>query len=206
MRDFARATIALLILVMTPSADARPLTGIWRIDFTNFSFPWDEEMGDSVPSAWHWIIPPPRTRIQVVDGVHHFYSHGQDQYEREHTPRITLHSVTYGDLNVNGTQQAAVHLNYSSGGTANWDFLYIYALRHGRSKLLGLLASGSRADGGLVNVSIAGGYLILDFADAERRVGDCCSEGYIRVHYRWRSGAFVEEGPREKGDLPLRER
>ena len=200
MRDFARATIASLILVMIPSSDARALTGIWRIDFTNFSFPWGEKMGDSVPSDWHWIVPPPQTRIRVVDGIHHFYNHGQDQYER--APRISLHSVTYGDLNGDGEQEAAVQLNYSSGGTANWDFLYIYAFRHGRAKLIGLLESGSRADGGLVHVSIAEGHLILDFADAERRVGDCCSEGYIRVHYHWRNGAFVEEGPREKGDLP----
>lgn len=79
----------------------------------------------------------------------------------------------------------------------------MYKLDHGVPRLLGRLESGSRADGGLVKTAIRNRLLVLDFADAERRVGDCCSEGFIRVRYRWRQGHFVETGPRERGDLKL---
>jgi hypothetical protein len=49
------------------------------------------------------------------------------------------------------------------------------------------------------------GLLVADFADSEKRIGDCCSEGYIRVRYRWQGGAFVEEGNREYGKIDLHE-
>jgi hypothetical protein len=113
-------------------------------------------------------------------------------------------SVTYGDLNADGTEEAAVHLNYTEGGTANWDYLYVYKLVRTRPKLMSILKGGSRSHGGLNRVAIQNGLLTLDFADPDRRVGDCCSEGYIRVRYRWRDGKFVEEGPREHGDVDLR--
>jgi hypothetical protein len=116
-----------------------------------------------------------------------------------------MDGVTYGDLDGNGTEEAAVHLNYGSGGTQNWDYLYVYKSVDGRPSLIGILISGERGYGGLVRSSIENGLLVLDFADADRRVGDCCSEGYIRVHYRWRNGTFVEIGARERGDLNLHE-
>jgi hypothetical protein len=59
--------------------------------------------------------------------------------------------------------------------------------------LLARLESGSRADGGLLKVAIEQRTLILDFADTEKRAGDCCSEGYIRVKYRLKDGRFVED-------------
>jgi hypothetical protein len=86
------------------------------------------------------------------------------------------------------------------------DYLYIYRESSTGPKLLGILKAGSRADGGLFRTAIRQGLLVLDFADAERRVGDCCSEGYIRVCYRWRNGSFNEEGPRERGDIKMNAR
>lgn len=126
-----------------------------------------------------------------------------DRLERERAPLVSVDSVTYGDLDGDGVDEAAVHLNYSTGGTMNWDFLYIYKLKSGQPKALAILESGSRAYGGLARSVVENGQLVLDFADAERLVGDCCSEGYIRIHYRWRNGAFIEEGQRERGDLNL---
>jgi hypothetical protein len=205
MRIFARAMILGLSLAAALTAAVPKTAEIRRVDFKNFLFPWDEEMSEtsSVPSVSRWISPLPQSQIRAVRGIHHFYSSSQDQYEREHAPLISVDSVTYGDLDGDGIDEAAVHLNYSTGGTANWDFLYIYRLSQGGPRLLGILESGSRGSGGLVRVSFTAGLLALDFADAERRVGECCSEGYIRVRYRWQDRNFVEEGPRERGDLPL---
>jgi hypothetical protein len=117
---------------------------------------------------------------------------------------IRVTSITYGDFDGAGVDEAAVHLNYSTGGTSNWDFLYLYRLRGNAPKLVAILQSGSRGYGGLVRVSIANGLLVLDFADAERREGDCCSNGYVRVRFRRQHGEFNEEDRRERGDLDSR--
>jgi len=114
-----------------------------------------------------------------------------------------LQPVTYGELEGDQNEEAAVDLNYSGGGTANWDYLYVYKLEKGVPRLLGWLESGSRAYGGLVKVTIQNNELLLDFSDSEKRKGECCSEGFIRVRYTWRVGQFVETGAREKGDLKI---
>jgi hypothetical protein len=181
---------------------------IRQIDFKNFTYPWTGE--DAPRDYWHWIRLSQRklTTFQLINGR---YTFNEDANETDPgpMPAIRFGSATYGDLLGDGSEQAAVDLNYSGGGTANWDYLYIFTLSTSNGalakvpKLVALLESGSRAYGGLVRVSIENHQLILDFADTDRRVGDCCSEGYIRVHYVWRNGRFVEAGPRERGDLKL---
>jgi hypothetical protein len=180
-----------------------------RIDFKNFSIPWDDETATSPPdseSPWHWLKRIPEPRISLVNGLHHFYKPSQSQFERDHAPLLRMVSVTYGDLDASGAGQTAVHFNYTEGGTANWDYLYVYKVDSSHAELMAILKGGSRAYGGLNRIAIQNGLLVLDFADPDRRVGDCCSEGYIRVRYRWRDGKFVEEGPREHGDVDLRNR
>ena len=45
---------------------------------------------------------------------------------------------------------------------------------------------------------IQSGQLTLDFGDGERRIGDCCSLGVIRVRYRLQNGIFISAGRTEK--------
>jgi hypothetical protein len=98
---------------------------------------------------------------------------------------------------------AAIELNYSSGGTANWVYLYVYEFKRGSPNLLGRLQSGSRAYGGLLHVAIRGGALLLCFADASKQTGNCCSTGYIRVTNRLKGGRFVECAHRTRGDFAI---
>lgn len=80
-----------------------------------------------------------------------------------------------------GRDEAAVDLLYSTGGTANWHYLYVYSQAGSAPKLLGVLRS----------VAIERSLLILDFADTRKRIADCCSEGEVRVRYRWTGSRFV---------------
>jgi hypothetical protein len=137
------------------------------------------------PLTWHWLTSPPDLRFKSVNGIHHFYIPGQDNYEREHAPLVSVDSVNYGDLDGDGVEEAVVALNYSTGGTANWDYLYVYKLESGQPQLLARMRTSSRGYGGLVRAFVRNQLLIVDFADPERGVGDCCSEGYVRVHCRW---------------------
>jgi hypothetical protein len=167
--------IAVLVLSFETFLGASPnATNIRRVDFKNFSYAWSEEMGDSssVPSLYRCITPP-SVNIRVANGIHHYYPRNRDALEGIY-PLIRVNSVTYGDLQGDGAEEAAVHLNYSTGGTSNWDFLYLYRLRDNVPKLFAILQSGSRGSGGLVRVSMTNGILALDFADEERRLGDCC--------------------------------
>jgi len=199
----------LVLLAATALSNGAPKDmDIRSIDFKNFSFAWDSKM-ENPPSydasPWHWLLSLPQSRIHVVNGVHHFYEPNESQLEHERAPRVTVDQVVFGDLGGNGMEEAAVHLNYSSGGTQNWDYLYVYKSADDHLRLMGILKSGERGYGGLYRTAIQNGLLVLDFADPDRRAGDCCSDGYIRVRYRWKNGSFIEEGPRERGNINFKE-
>jgi len=197
----AVVTLALAtILAATPQK-----TGIRKVDFKNFVYVWDRPI-EGVPSRWRWIRTRASARFRLVQGKHRFFDARASRSERESSSGVWFSSVAYGDLDGDGTDEAAVAMNYSTGGTANWEYLYVYKLVAGKPKLLARLESGSRADGGLGEVSIQNGLLILEFSDTARRVADCCSEGFVRVRYQWREKRFVEIAPRERGNVKLQVR
>jgi hypothetical protein len=199
VNGISRIVTSFLALCSVAFAAAGPRT-IRDVDFKNFLYGWDiaEQPG---PSLWHWIEGAPKSSIRLKNGNASVTRKGIELDPGEVWPFISMDGVTDGDLDGDGEEEAAVHLNYSTGGTANWDYLYVYKLDHGRPRLMERLESGSRAYGGLVHVAIEQGLLILDFADPDRSVGDCCSKGYIRVRYRWQVGHVIETGERERGDL-----
>jgi len=190
-------TIAMLAVAIVVSAKY----SIRQIDFNNFAYPWGNPGGPL--EGWHWISSSPSTKVRLAGGTHRFLREVESGEDPNHSPLLRFGSVNYGDLERDNAEEAAVVLNYSGGGTANWEYLYIFRLDNDAPRLRAWLESGSRAYGGLVNVKIEDRFLVLDFADAERRIGDCCSEGFIRVRYAWKDGHFIESGQRERGDLKL---
>ena len=188
-------------LVMILAAPLLGGTGVHNVDFRNFQYQRNTPtLG--VPTGWRWLGLTPSSTVRVVDGRHDFSSSDAlaGRYARGY---LIVHKVTYGDLDGDGLDEAAVDLLFSTGGTANWRYLYVFTMKNGAPTLLGILRSGSRADGGLVNVAIEKKTLVLDFADSGRRVADCCSEGYVRVRYHRDAGRFIETGIRQSGDLSL---
>jgi hypothetical protein len=188
------------VLAVVPASFSA--TTIHQVDFTNFKYLWNApNLG--VPDTWTWLPGKPTSTARLIGGKHDF-SLAETPAGTYQGVHLTFVSVTYGDLNDDGEDDAAVELSFSTGGTVGWRYLFVFTLRNGKPTLLGRLQSGARADGGLVRVAIAQGFLVLDFEDTNRRVGDCCSEGYVRVRYRWQGGVFVASGPPEFGDLNLR--
>ncbi len=177
---------------------------IRQIDFKNFTYAWSEpEPPEDEDVPWHWFNSPTDSHFRAVHGLHHFYSAKQEPYEREHAPLISVDSVVYGDLDGDGNEEAVVAMNYSTGGTFNWDYLYVFTLDSGRAKLIERMETGSGGSGGLVRMSVQHQFLVIDFADPEQIAGDCCSKGFIRVHYRLQEGEFIEDGERGRGKLDL---
>ena len=83
----------------------------------------------------------------------------------------------------------------------NWHHLYVFKDTNDGVTSIALLQCGSRADGGLQGINIRNGILVLEFADADRREGDCCSRGVIRVRYRLQNGRFIEAAERQKDSV-----
>lgn len=188
---------AVLCAILIASSATAQISGVRQIDFRNFTYPWDEPpLG--VPGSWQWLRQTPKDVLQLADGRHNFVEVGAPDRGQ---PYVALRSVTYGDLDGDGYDEAAVDLVYGTGGTANWHYLYVYSAVNGTKRFIDRLESGSRADGGLVSVAISRGLLVLDFADSERRQGDCCSSGVIRVSYLLQDGSFVETKPYQKDSL-----
>ncbi len=188
------ASVCCVAVLLLTGRDGFASAKIRDIDFKNFVYPWDDPETDNDNHArWFWMSLPDQTTVRLQDGMHRFLK------KPGVSPAVDFQFAVYGDLDGDGVEDAAVALNYSPGGTSNWDYLYVYKGSSPKPKLLGRLRAGSRAYGGLVRASIENGLLILDFNDEDTRTGDCCSDRYIRVRYRWQRAHFVEEGPREKG-------
>lgn len=102
-------------------------------------------------------------------------------------PLLTFDSVKHGVLAGIRSTVAAVVLTYHSGGTADWQYVYLFALDSSRPRLLAWLRTGSRAAQGLREVSIIGGDVVLVVNDFEKQQGDCCSAGTITTRYRWKA-------------------
>lgn len=180
------------------------LTTIRQVDFRNFTYDWsDPEISESHDTPWHWLAYDPDSRFRMVRGLHHFYLPGSVGLERTHSPRISVSAMTYGDLDGDGVEEAVISLNYSTGGTMNWDYLYVYKLVSGRAKLMARMRTGSRGYGGLIRANVWDEVLVVDFADPDKATADCCSEGFVRLRYRWQGDHFVEEEDRDYGKLDL---
>jgi len=164
----------------------------------NFSYPLLET--DGVPEEVRWIPPSAEGLISLING-RYVEPCSDDTY---HCPSIILDSVNYGAVNGIKSTVAVVVLTYLSGGTANWQYVYVFALdESSKPRLLAWLITGSRAFQGLREVSIADGDLILVVSDPDYRQGDCCSAGSIITRYRWVKGSFLAIGqPVHKTDPP----
>jgi hypothetical protein len=167
------------------------LTGLVRgasirdVDFKNFSYPFIQRKFVSVPNELRWLPLAKATYVTLHDGR---YSFPCDDPTCE---LITFDSAIFGELE--GLGEAAIAtVVFHTGGTANWEYLYVVAVRSGRPRVLAWLEAGSRADLGLRSASVNQGDLVLVVNDPDKREGDCCSTGSITHRYRWQHGFFVQ--------------
>ena len=182
----SRPCVALLC-VLLPLANA-PKGSAASTDFKNFSYPWNRHLEFGVPMSWGWKnVKYLSGSIKVKDGEH-FFKNGNGPLQRT---VLSVENVIWGDLDNDGKPEAVVTLNYSTGGTANWDFLYVFRIEDGKPKLIAFLQGGSRGSGGIRRARIAAERLFVTFADPARMSGDCCSEGFVRETYQWKDSHFV---------------
>jgi hypothetical protein len=164
------------------------------VDFRNFTFPFPDGEFHPVPSKMTWMSLNINNAVTLVNGRYDF--------DKEHPsmgPAAILDRVLYGYLTSAKQPDAVVVLSYHTGGTAYWDYVYAFSFASDEPKLLGWFRAGSRADFGLYRVEVGNRSLIVDLFDPARRIADCCSNGFVRTHYDFRNGYFIQRGPQEVG-------
>src|SRR4051794_22336531 len=105
--------ISLLCLLLLPLGGPSTDSST-KIDFKNFTYPWNHHLEDDVPMSWRWrAVSYLNSSISVKDGEH-LSAEDDGTYVT-----LAVDNVIWGDLDGDGKPEAAVKLTYHSGGTAH---------------------------------------------------------------------------------------
>jgi len=162
---------------------AKSVGDIRRIDFRNFVY---DAGGESV-------------RVRRGHGSY------RERGDVDFVYSVERVNVSYGDLNGDGREEAAVTLYYSGGGTGFFSKGFVFTLRRGRLALLTPFGGGDRADGGIREAVFEGGLLRVRRNEPERMngvaVGLCCPVSVITTRYRWDGRGLTQVGEPEKVEV-----
>jgi hypothetical protein len=192
-------TLVVLAMWATPPSGPAATDNLRHVDFKNFDFPWSEPPGWS--DHMEWLNVSEQNRVRLVNGRWELDGKEFEEGVKSQAPfaGLTLESVQFGDVTSDGREEAIVVLRFDTGGTQYSYYVFIYSSRAGRPSLLGYFHAGDRAYFGLYQVYPQGGGLVVELFDPQKRIGDCCSSGFVRTRYRWHKGKFEMFGPSEFG-------
>lgn len=110
----------------------------------------------------------------------------------------------YGDIDGDGAEEAIVITSFNGGGTGTFTSGEVYALREGQGVVkLGEIPGGDRGDGGLDDIRIEGGKILVDRNLSTEDDGACCPSKLTKEVWTWNGSAFVEdEAARQTVDNP----
>jgi len=114
-------------------------------------------------------------------------------------PYITLNAVHYGEIVREKQLDAIVVLHYETGGTASWDYLYMFDLSSTNPHLVSWLRTGDGAQSDLYHVQPGDLWLYSRRVDPMKASCHYCSSGFIRHTFTWTNGRFVQTGPLKYG-------
>ncbi len=109
-----------------------------------------------------------------------------------------------------GADDAAVVLKIETGGAAIPQLVYIYEWKDGQPALLWNFRTGDRADGGLKDIRVEHGELVVELYGQDRFLlgqtetgkitGDeeqlCCPTFFTRTRYKWNGKNFLMQKKR----------
>lgn len=140
------------------------------------------------------------TPLRLVDGVYEGDPFVPDGAAR---PRVELLGdlLVTGDIDGDGTEDAWVLLNESSGGTGQ--ILYLAAVTHGggEPRNAGTVAIGDRVD--VMALRAADGKATLDFVAPGPGEPACCPTMIVSASYGLQDGRLTELSREERGTLTL---
>jgi hypothetical protein len=126
--------------------------------------------------------------------------------------RIGMSYVTtkFIDATGDGEDEAVVILKVETGGSAIPQIVHVFTWKDGKPELLWPFRTGDRADGGLKDIRVENGLLIVELYGQDRFIlgqtetgkitGDeeqlCCPTFWTRSFYKWNGKNFLMQGKR----------
>jgi hypothetical protein len=183
-------------------------TPLGSFDFKNFTYP--------LPRGWQ---NPDGTDLTLVDGrrvpISKFINDDMEDEEKAEARamrRIGMSHVTtkYFDVTGDGQDEAIVILKVETTGNAIPQLVYIYEWKDGKPELVWNFRTGDRADGGLKDMRIENGELVIELYGQDRFLlgetetgkitGDeeqlCCPLFFTRTFYKWNGRSFLMQRKR----------
>lgn len=181
---------------------------IGAFNFKNFSYDmprgWENPDGSQITLAGGKIAP---VSIDINEDMT-----PEEKAARKAQRRIGLSYVTtkYLDATGDGVDEALVVLKIETGGAAVPQVVYLFEWRSGKPEKLWFFRTGDRADGGLKNILVENGMLIVELYGQDRFIlggvetgkitGDeeqlCCPTHFTRSTYKWNGSTFLMQGKR----------
>jgi hypothetical protein len=132
--------------------------------------------------------------------------------ERKARRRIGMSYVTtkFFDVTGDGQDEAFVILKVETTGAAIPQIVYVYTWKDDQPDLIWPFRTGDRADGGLKDLRVEGGDLVVELYGQDRfLLGEietskitndeeqlCCPTYYTRSRYNWNGNVFRMQGKR----------
>ncbi len=117
-----------------------------------------------------------------------------------------VENPVYGDVNGDGKDDAIILSICNTGGTGNFSEGFIYGMSGGKPALLGRIPGGDRAYGGLREVRVEDGLIIVESNDVGEAGGACCPEVIVTSYYRLKGGKLEETKASSRRDIYPAER
>lgn len=178
--------IAAAVLIAMSSLAAHAQDDIKKVDLRNFTY--EVEFCQTEASD----------RITVKDGE--FFEEKEiDGYTDRRFFKVS--GFTYGDLDGDGKDEAVVISVCNTGGTGNFTEAYVLKMSGGEITRIVTLEGGDRAYGGLREIRIEDGKMIVEANDPGEMGGACCPEEVVTRTYKLKGGSLEEIGRPERRDL-----
>jgi hypothetical protein len=177
-------------------------------DFKNFSYP--------LPRGWQH---PDGSDVTLTNGkldpVRQFASEDMSDEEKAAAKaerRIGMSYVTtkFMDVTGDGQDDAIVVLKIETAGSAIPQIAYVYEWKDGKPELIWYFRTGDRADGGLKDIRVENGEVVVELYGQDRFLlgetetgkitGDeeqlCCPTYFTRTRYKWNGRNFLMQKKR----------
>ena len=190
--------------------DKTTTSPIGKFDFKNYTY--------ELPRGWQ--NPDGSTEITLINGhvkpyqgpVTNEEMSDEEKAEIRQRRRIGMSYVTTKFMDATGDAQdeAFVILKVETAGSAIPQIVYVFTWRDGKPELLWPFRTGDRADGGLKDIRIENGLVIVELYGQDRfvigqtetaKITDdeeqlCCPTYWTRSLYKWNGKSFLMQGKR----------
>jgi hypothetical protein len=115
---------------------------------------------------------------------------------------FTVTEPAFGDVTGDGIEEAIVVTTENTGGTGQFSGIDVYAIVDGVETVIGSIPGGDRGDGGISDVSVEHGTVVVERMMSMDDDGACCPSKLQREIWTWNGQTFVEnEAARTTSDF-----